>query len=50
MGQRHGQRGVANAASANASVRCEYLFTSATQGTGACIVSDGARYQVHFGS
>ncbi len=46
----NGQRGVANAASANASMRCEYLFTSATQGTGACIVSDGARYQVHFGS
>jgi hypothetical protein len=45
-----GQRGVANAASANASMRCEYLFTSANQGTGACIVSDGARYQVHFGS
>ena len=46
----NGQRGVANAASASASMRCEYLFTSATQGTGACIVSDGARYQVHFGS
>jgi hypothetical protein len=45
-----GQRGVANAASAAASMRCEYLFTSTTQGTGACIVSDGARYQVHFGS
>jgi hypothetical protein len=46
----NGQRGIANAASAAASMRCEYLFTSATQGTGACIVSDGARYQVHFGS
>lgn len=46
----NGQRGVANAASAAASMRCEYLFTSATQGTGACVVSDGARYQVHFGS
>jgi hypothetical protein len=46
----NGQRGVANAASAAASMRCEYLFTSTTQGTGACIVSDGARYQVHFGS
>ncbi len=46
----NGQRGVANAASASASMRCEYLFTSATQGTGACVISDGARYQVHFGS
>jgi hypothetical protein len=46
----NGQRGVANAASAAASMRCEYLFTSATQGTGACVISDGARYQVHFGS
>lgn len=46
----NGQRGVANAASAGASMRCEYLFTSATQGTGACAISDGARYQVHFGS
>jgi hypothetical protein len=46
----NGQRGIANAAGAGASMRCEYLFTSATQGTGACVISDGARYQVHFGS
>jgi hypothetical protein len=45
-----GQRGIANAAGGNASLRCEYLFTSATQGTGACVGSDGAHYQIHFGS
>jgi hypothetical protein len=47
--QAAGQRGIANAASGAHSMRCEYLFTSATQGTGACAVSDGARYQLHFG-
>jgi hypothetical protein len=46
----NGQRGIANAAGPGASMRCEYLFTSANQGTGACVISDGARYQVHFGS
>jgi hypothetical protein len=47
--QAAGQRGIANAAGSAQSMRCEYLFTSATQGTGACVVSDGARYQLHFG-
>jgi hypothetical protein len=46
----NGQRGIANASGSNASMRCEYLFTSPAQGTGACSFSDGARYQVHFGS
>jgi hypothetical protein len=46
----NGQRGIANAAGAGASMRCEYLFTNINQGTGACVISDGARYQVHFGS
>jgi hypothetical protein len=46
----NGQRGIANAAGPGASMRCEYLFTSANQGTGACVISDGARYQVHFGN
>jgi hypothetical protein len=45
-----GQRGIANAANSSNSMRCEYLFTAAGQGTGACVVSDGARYQIHFGS
>jgi hypothetical protein len=47
--QAAGQRGIANAANASHSMRCEYLFTAPGQGTGACIVSDGARYQIHFG-
>ncbi len=47
--QAAGQRGIANAASSSYSLRCEYLFTAATQGTGACVASDGARYQIHFG-
>ena len=48
--QAAGQRGIANAASPSFSLRCEYLFTSGSQGTGACLASDGARYQIHFGS
>lgn len=47
--QAAGQRGIANAASPSFSLRCEYLFTSGSQGTGACVSSDGARYQIHFG-
>jgi hypothetical protein len=47
--QTAGQRGIANAASSRASMRCEYLFTAPGQGTGACVMSDGARYQIHFG-
>jgi hypothetical protein len=45
-----GQRGIANAANSSNSMRCEYLFTAAGQGTGACVVNDGSRYQIHFGS
>jgi hypothetical protein len=47
--QAAGQRGIANAANNNHSMRCEYLFTALGQGTGACVMSDGARYQIHFG-
>ncbi len=47
--QASGQRGIANAANASNSMRCEYLFTAPGQGTGACVMSDGARYQIHFG-
>jgi hypothetical protein len=47
--QAAGQRGIANAANNSNSMRCEYLFTAAGQGTGACVVNDGARYQIHFG-
>jgi hypothetical protein len=48
--QAAGQRGIANAASLSYSMRCEYLFAATSQGTGACVASDGARYQIHFGS
>ncbi len=44
-----GQRGIANAAGGNLSLRCEYLFSRPTQGTGACVGSDGAHFQIHFG-
>ena len=49
-GQAAGQRGIANAASSSLSMRCEYLFTAPGQGTGACLISDGARFQIHFGN
>jgi hypothetical protein len=47
--QASGQRGIANAANGRNSMRCEYLFSAPGQGTGACLMSDGARYQIHFG-
>lgn len=46
-----GQRGVANGyGSRGLNVQCEYLITGPGLGTGACLFSDGARYQLHFGS
>lgn len=45
-----GRRGIANAYGARGvSAQCEYVLTGASQGTGACLFSDGARYQLHFG-
>lgn len=45
-----GRRGIANAAGARGTyMNCEYVLTTAARGTGACIVSNGARYQIHFG-
>lgn len=41
--------GVANAAGRGHFVRCAYRMNSATQGTGECLFSDGARYQMHVG-
>lgn len=44
-----GRRGVANAFGANGvSAQCEYIITGPTIGTGACLFSDGAKYQMHF--
>lgn len=45
-----GRRGIANAyGTKGVSVQCEYLITGPTLGTGACLFSDGAKYQMHFG-
>jgi hypothetical protein len=46
-----GRRGIANAfGSKGVNAQCEYLITGPTLGTGACLFSDGAKYQMHFGS
>jgi hypothetical protein len=50
-----GQRGIANGVGGRGtSAQCEYLITgrssNQTRGTGACVLSDGAHYQMHFGS
>lgn len=46
-----GRRGIANAFGAKGvNAQCEYLITGPTMGTGACQFSDGAKYQMHFGS
>lgn len=45
-----GRRGIANAYGARGvNVQCEYLITGPSIGTGACLFSDGAKYQMHFG-
>lgn len=45
-----GQRGIANAyGPRGTSAQCEYVITAPAQGTGVCLFSDGARYQIHFG-
>ena len=45
-----GRRGIANAASPGGlHAQCEYLITSPSQGTGVCLFSDGAKFQMHFG-
>ena len=44
-----GRRGIANAwGSKGVNVQCEYLISAAAQGTGVCLFSDGAGYQMHF--
>ena len=45
-----GQRGIANAfGSKGVNAQCEYLITGPALGTGVCLFSDGAKYQLHFG-
>ena len=47
----NGRRGIANAfGSKGVNVQCEYLISGPAMGTGACQFSDGAKYQMHFGS
>ncbi|MDH4288435.1 MAG: hypothetical protein OEW27_06220 [Aquincola sp.] len=46
-----GQRGIANAfGTKGVNAQCEYVMTAAAQGTGVCLFSDGAKYQLHFGA
>lgn len=46
-----GRRGIANAIGPNGtSMQCEYQMTSNDIGTGVCLLSNGAKYQMHFGS
>jgi hypothetical protein len=46
-----GQRGIASATGARGTyVNCEYALNAPNRGTGACLFSNGAKYQLHFGS
>jgi hypothetical protein len=46
-----GQRGIASAAGPRGLyVNCEYAIMASNRGAGACLFSNGATYQVHFGS
>ena len=44
-----GRRGMANVFGGGLSAQCEYVITAPSVGTGACLFSDGAKYQLHFG-
>jgi hypothetical protein len=46
-----GRRGIANAFGAHGvNAQCEYVLTAPGSGTGVCQFSDGANFQMHFGS
>jgi hypothetical protein len=46
-----GQRGIASAAGTGGTyVNCEYALNGPNRGTGACLFSNGAKYQLHIGS
>jgi hypothetical protein len=46
-----GRRGIANAfGGKGVNAQCEYLISGPATGTGVCQFSDGAKYQMHFGS
>ena len=45
-----GQRGIASATSSQGTfANCEYVLSAAARGTGVCVFSNGAQYQIHFG-
>ena len=45
-----GPRGIANAfGPKGVNAQCEYVITGPALGTGVCLFSDGAKYQLHFG-
>ena len=45
------RKGIASAAGARGSfVNCEYALNGSALGTGACMFSNGAKYQLYFGS
>ena len=45
------RQGIASAAGARGLyVNCEYAIMASNRGAGACLFSNGAKYQVHFGS
>lgn len=44
-------RGIANATGSRGTwVNCEYVLEGGGRGTGACVMSTGAAYQIHFGN
>jgi hypothetical protein len=44
-------KGIANATGSRGTwVNCEYVLERGGRGTGACLMSNGAAYQIHFGS
>ncbi len=44
-------KGIANATGSRGTwVNCEYVLERGGRGTGACVMSNGATYQIHFGS
>ena len=46
-----GQRGIASATGTKGTfVNCEYALSAPNRGAGACLFSNGAKYQLHFGS
>jgi hypothetical protein len=48
---RDSRRGVANAyGGRGATMRCEYMMNHPGQGTGTCVLGNGAHYRLHLGS